>query len=87
MKNLTSKAIKKYLIDNYGECRHDPDALKKASQRIAKKYKCKAVEVFHFMIEQTSIPGKYTHSYGFNTRLGRYIREEFEHYYYNIYNK
>lgn len=83
MRNLTSKGIKKYLIDNYKECRHDTDALKKASQIIAKKYKCKAIEVFHFMIEQTPINNLHTHSYGFNTRLGREIRSEFEYYYNN----
>jgi hypothetical protein len=34
------------------------------------------------MVEQQPIPGLYTHSYGFNTREGRMIREEFEYFYY-----
>ena len=84
MKQLTSKGIKNYLIRNYGEVRHDCQKLKETCNIISKRYNCKSIEVFHFMIEQVSIPGLYTHSYGFNTRLGREIREEFNNEYYSL---
>ena len=71
MKYLTSKGIKNYLINNYGQLRHEPTKLKIACQKISKIYKCKPLEVLH------------THSYGFNTRLGRDIRNEFDYYYNN----
>ena len=83
MKRLTTNGIKNYLITNYGEIRHDCDKLKTACQRVSKRYKCKEIEVFHFMIEQEPIPSLYTHSYGFNTALGREIIEEFTNEYYS----
>ena len=83
MQYLTSKGIKNYLINNYGELRHEPTKLKIACQKISKIYKCTPLEVFHFMIEQTPISNLHTHSYGFNTSLGRDIRNEFKYYYYN----
>lgn len=83
MKRLTTKGIKSYLINNYGEVRHDCDKLKKTCQTVSKRCGCKPIEVFHFMIENRPIPGLYTHSYGFNTREGRAIKEQFEYLYYH----
>lgn len=84
MRRLTTKGINDYLIDNYGEVRHNCEKLKKACQKISKRYGVNTVHVFHFMIEQEPIPNLYTHSYGFNTRLGREIREEFKYQYYSL---
>jgi len=84
MKRLTPNGIKNYLIRNYGEVRHDCQKLQESCHIISKRYGCKSIEVFHFMIEQTSIPSLYTHSYGFNTSLGRQIREEFKNEYYSL---
>ena len=39
-------------------------------------------QIFPFMIEQEPLAG--THSYGFNTRYGREIREEFKVQYYDL---
>ena len=82
MKRLTAKGIEKYLTENYGNCRHDAEKMVKACKEVSQIHNCKSLEVFHFMVEQQPIPGLYTHSYGFNTREGRMIREEFEYFYY-----
>jgi hypothetical protein len=84
MKRLTTNGIKNYLIRNYGEIRHDCDRLKKTCQIVSKKYGVNTVHMFHFIIEQQPIPNLYTHSYGFNTRLGREIRDEFTNEYYSL---
>ena len=77
MKRLTESGIERYLTQTYGVVRHDVSKLMKASQAVAKSYGCKPIEVFHFMIENEPIDGLHTHSYGFNTRLGRHIKDEF----------
>lgn len=77
MKRLTENNIRTYLIRNYGVVRHNCEKLKKSCQFISRRYGCPPVKVFHFMIEDEPIDGLYTHSYGFNTRLGRAIKDEF----------
>ena len=83
MKRLTENNIKKYLIENYGEVRHNLDAMRLACVETAKQFNCKALDMFYFMIEQQPIPNLYTHSYGFDTSLGREIRQQFESNYYD----
>lgn len=80
MKNLTTKGIARYIRENHGELRHNPESLKVAAQKTARKYKLNTLEVFLFMIEDKPLCG--THSYGFHTRYGRAIRETFECEYY-----
>lgn len=82
MVRLTTKKIERHLINNYGEVRHNLDAMRLACVKTAKQFNCKALDMFYFMIEQEPIPGIYTHSYGFNTSIGREIRNQFENYYY-----
>ena len=84
MNKLTTKGINDYLIENYGVVRHDCERLKTSCQSIAKDYGVNTVHVFHFMVEQEPIPNLYTHSYGYNTRLGREIREKFQNEYYSL---
>ena len=84
MKRLTTNGIKNYLVRNYGEIRHDCDKLKETCQIISKRYGCTPLDMLHFMIENKSIKGLYTHSYGFNTRSGRDIKEEFTNEYYSL---
>ena len=84
MERLTTSGIKNYLIKNYGEVRHECDKLKKAFQTISKRYGCTPIEMFHFIIEDEPIKGLYTHSYGFNTSIGRGIKKEFINEYYSL---
>ena len=82
MERLTTKGMKSYLVENYGEVRHNLDAMRLACVETAKQFNCKALDMFYFIIEQQPIPNLYTHSYGFNTRFGREIRQQFESNYY-----
>jgi hypothetical protein len=77
MKRLTASGIERYLTERYGVVRHDVVKLNKVSREVAKIYGCKPIEVFHFMIEDRPIDGLHTHSYGYNTRAGRYIKDLF----------
>ena len=81
MTNLTTKAAKKYILNEYGYLQHDIKKLVKASRETAKKYNCSPLEIFFFMIENRQIKGIYTHSYGFNTSEGREIKETFKNNY------
>ena len=78
MVRLTTKGMERHLVENYGEVRHNLDAMRLACVETAKQFNCKALDMFYFMIEQQPIPNLYTHSYGFNTGLGREIRQQFE---------
>ena len=86
MKRLTTTGITNYLTRTYGGTNHDYKALKLASQQTSKEFNCKPLDVFFLMIENQEIPNLYTHSYGFNTSLGRYIKEVFEGHYYELNN-
>lgn len=74
---LTHVSIKKYLKDTYGVVRHTPWKLRSASDVVAKRYGCKNLQIFFFMIENRPIDYLHTHSYGFLTSLGRQIKSEF----------
>tara|TARA_R110000823_G_C15527858_1_gene456440 strand:+ start:134 stop:385 length:252 start_codon:yes stop_codon:yes gene_type:complete len=83
MRYLTKNNINSYLIDNYGYNKHDTSKLLKASRETGEQYKVTPLEMFFFMIEQKPINKLYTHSYGFNTSLGREVRNTFKNYYNN----
>jgi hypothetical protein len=86
MSNIISqKYIGDYITKHYGELRHDIKRMAKACRIVAKIYGYTPKQIFHFMIEQKPLEG--THSYGFNTRYGREIREEFEVQYHEMYKK
>ena len=82
MKNTISKKyIVDYITENYGELRHDPDAMVKAIRETAKHYDLDKIALFHYIIEGAGgIP--MTTSYGFDTRYGREIKYYFESKYY-----
>ena len=82
---ISQKYIKDYITENYGEVRHNLKRMAKACRKVAKIYEYTPKQIFHFMIEQEPLTG--THSYGFNTRYGREIREEFEVQYHEMYKK
>lgn len=83
MKKLTSRGIERYLTENYGHVKHDCDRLNDTCKVLSIRYKCRAIDMFHFIVEQKPILSLHTHSYGFNTRQGRLIREEFSNEYYD----
>ena len=82
IKKLTQKFAADYIHYNYGYLKHDIKKLLKASRTTAKQYKCSPLNMFFFMIENRQIKGIYTHSYNFNTALGREIKETFKNNYY-----
>ena len=79
---MKAKQMYKYLIDNYGEVAHDMDIMEYACGELAKLHDIKAEDIFFFMVENKPIESMYTHSYGFNTREGRALKQQFEAYYY-----
>jgi hypothetical protein len=83
IKNLTVNFAENYIHYHFGYLKHDIKKLVKASRETAKKYNCKSLDIFFFMIENEPIRKLYTHSYGFNTRQGREIKNTFKNYYYN----
>ena len=82
MKNLTTKAAKEYILNEYGYLRHDIKKLIKSCRITAKQYNCSPLQIFFFMIEEEPIKKLYTHSYGFNTSGGREIKQTFKNNYY-----
>ena len=81
MKNLTTKAAKNYILNKYGYLQHDIKKLVNASRITAKQYNCSPLNMFFFMIENRQIRELNTHSYNFNTALGREIKETFKNTY------
>jgi len=46
MKNLTTKAAKEHILNNYGYLKHDIKKLVQASRTTAKKYNCSPIDIF-----------------------------------------
>ena len=86
MRTISKKYIKDYLTNNYGEVRHDLDAMVKACRQTSKVAECSPKEIFHFIIENQDFNG-FCNSYGFNTRYGRSIKEDFKSNYYTVLHK
>ena len=82
MKRLTANGIENYLTEQYGECKHNAKAMKKACATLAKELNIQAVSLFHYIVERTDNTGLHLTSYGFDTASGREVRERFESYYY-----
>jgi len=82
MKNLTTKAAKEHILNNYGYLKHDIKKLVQASRTTAKKYNCSPIDIFFFMIENKKVNGIFLFEYGFNNRLGREIKQTFKNNYY-----
>lgn len=83
MQKFTSPNIKKYLIDNYGQCRHEPMKMKRASVKTARFFNVNPIDVFLFMVEKKDIPGMYCVSYNFHTAQGREVANLFSSFYNN----
>jgi hypothetical protein len=83
IKNLTVKFAENYIYHNYGYLKHDIKKLVKASKETAKQYNVSPLQMFLFMIKQQPINELHTHSYTFNTRTGREVKETFKYFYNN----
>jgi len=74
---MTSKDIQDYIEVDLGQpMRHDPDMLLEATQETASIFDLEEWKVLRFMLANEPMLG--THSYGFHTRYGRAIRENFK---------
>ena len=73
---MTSKDIQDYIeVDLGQDMRHDPEMLLEATQETASIFGLDEWKVLRFMLANEPMMG--THSYGFHTRYGRAIRENF----------
>ena len=73
---MTSKDIQNYIEINLRQpMRHNPEMLLEATQETASIFDVDEWKVLRFMLADEPMAG--THSYGFHTRYGRAIRENF----------
>ena len=80
---MTATEITNYLVNEYGECKHDAYAMAEAINYIAEdlEYDNKW-DLFHLLVENKPITKLFTHSYGFNTSNGRAIINNIKEKYY-----
>ena len=80
---MTATQITNYLVNEYGECRHDAYALAEAINQTREDMDHDDEwDLFHLLVENKPINSLITHSYGFHTRNGRGIIERIKSYYY-----
>ena len=80
---MTAIEITNYLINEYGECKHDACAMSKAINYIAEDLEYdNEWDLFHLLVENVPIKRLMTHSYGFHTNGGRHIIESIKEKYY-----
>jgi len=82
IKKLTQKFATDYINYHYTYFKHDIKQIVKASRETAKKYNCKPLEIFFFIIDDEPIKKLCTHSYGFHTSGGREVKQTFRNNYY-----
>ena len=90
---IKGNEIKDYLVDNYGECRHNEEAMAAAINEMTTELEEKRDgkyttewELFKLLVENEPINNLMTHSYGFHTANGRYIIESIQEKYYEFTN-
>ena len=82
---MTATQITNYLVNEYGECRHDAYALAEAINQTQQDMDYENEwDLFHLLIENKPINSLMTHSYGFHTANGRGIIERIQNYYYEF---
>ena len=84
MNNITADEIENYIVENYGTMKHNKYAMADAINAINPNHQVNPWDIFLLIIENKPIEGLYTHSYGFQTRTGRGIIEEFKSCYYEM---
>ena len=84
---MQAKQIENYIIENYGECKHDPHRFSNALEHTAREFDLDTFKLFLLIIENRPIEEAYTHSYNFHTANGREIINTFKFFYSNEINK
>ena len=80
---MTATQITNYLVNEYGECRHDAYALAEAINQTQQDMDYdNEWDLFHLLVENKPINSLMTHSYGFHTANGRGIINRIKDYYY-----
>ena len=88
MKELTSKEVEKYFKSRTDEkLKHCPDCLAAACNDAAIGFNHdNALDLLKLLCFNDTIPGMFTHSYGFHTATGRNIIETTQEFYYEYKN-
>ena len=80
---ITGNEIYDYLMDNYGECRHDENAMAAAiNDMVVDLDYDNEWDLFLLLVENKPVNSLMTHSYGFHTANGRNIIETIKEKYY-----
>ena len=80
---ITGNKIEDYLVENFGQCKHDPDAMASAINDMSEELQYEdTFRLFLLLVENKPISELYTHSYNFNTTNGREIINEIKNKYY-----
>ena len=80
---ITGNEIEDYLVENFGQCKHDPDAMAEAINQTREDMDYdNEWDLFHLLVENKPINSLMTHSYGFHTENGRGIINRIKDYYY-----
>ena len=79
---MTATEITNYLVNEYGECKHDAHAMSEAVNDMAEEIDADEWDLFHLLVENKPINSLMTHSYGFHTANGRNIIETIKSKYY-----
>ena len=84
---MTATEITNYLVNEYGECKHDAYAMAEAINQTQQDMDYdNEWDLFHLLVENEPINSLMTHSYGFHTANGRGIIERIKSYYYEYKN-
>ena len=80
---MTATKITNYLVNEYGECRHDAYAMAEAINQTKEDMDYdNEWDLFHLLVENKPINSLMTHSYGFHTANGRNIIDTIKSKYY-----
>ena len=80
---MTATEITNYLVNEYGECKHDAYAMAEAINQTQQDMDYdNEWDLFHLLVENKPINSLMTHSYGFHTENGRGIINRIKDYYY-----
>ena len=80
---MTATEITNYLVNEYGECKHDAYAMAEAINQTQQDMDYdNEWDLFHLLVENKPINSLMTHSYGFHTAMGREVINNIKEKYY-----